>query len=151
MLENCIPEMLYGHMAVNIDHYIVVFGGRYTRDHIHIPLNLIWTYNSYTEQWIRLAIPHGHIVPGKRYCSCAVVIGSDVYMFGGYLLKEGRECNALWKLATDHAQGSFVWSEIDFTKKEKTPSPRHDHTGWEHAEKTVDVWWIWKFTSWISK
>ena len=134
MLEaDDVPE-LYQHVAINMDHHILVFSGMKRNCHTYVPLNIIWMYNLYTEQWKTHVIPQGQTIPGKRYSACAVVIGSDVYMFGGTLYSAVSSTNKLWKLATD-PQGSFIWSEIVVTNKEKTPSPRCGHTGWEHAEK----------------
>ena len=142
MSDACVPETMHEHVAVNMDHYILLFGGRFVKgqeyipmDHDFIPLNVIWMYNLYTEQWRKHMIPQGQTVPIEKRSACAVVIRSDVYMFGGCAPTESR-CitNALWKLAMDHA-GSFVWSNIVMTNDETTPSPRYYHTGWEHAEK----------------
>ena len=135
MLEDCVPDVS-SHVAVNVDHYILVFSGIQWNMHNHfirMPLNVIWVYNLYTEQWRRRMIPQGSTLPAKTYGACAVAIRSDVYMFGGYVETEGA-CNALWKLVMQ-PQGSFVWSTIVMTNNEKAPSPRCYHTGWEYAEK----------------
>ena len=100
-------------------------------------------YNLFTEQWKKHVIPKGQTVPAERYCGCAVSIGSDVYVFGGYVFSKDCTTNALWKLATN-PQKSFAWNEIVMTNKEKTPSPRTDHTGWEHGGK------LWTFGGWGS-
>ena len=135
MLEDCVPDVS-SHVAVNVDHYILVFSGtqRNMHDHyIRMPLNVIWVYNLYTEQWRRRMIPQGSTLPAKTYGACAVAIRSDVYMFGGYVETE-LDSNALWKLVMQ-PQGSFVWSKIVMTNNEKAPSHRCYHTGWEYAEK----------------
>ena len=142
MSEACVPETMHDHLAVNMDHYILVFGGGLLKGQEYIPLyhkfkplNVIWMYNLYTEQWRKHTIPHTQTVPTGRCYACAVVIHSDVYMFGGST-PTGSRCitNALWKLAVGSA-GLFVWNKIVMTNDETTPSPRHFHTGWEHAEK----------------
>ena len=92
-----------------------------------------------TEQWRKHMIPEGQTVPTARCYACAVVLQSNVYMFGGYMgVTSSKRTNELWKLAMDHA-GLFAWSEIVMTNNEKTPSPRSDHTGWEYAGK------LWSF------
>ena len=111
-------------MAVAIDHFILVFGGILGYD--YAPLNDIWTYNLYTEQWQK------HVAQGETdsaACSmaCAAAIGPNVYMFGGYRLGRGSS-NALWKLIVG-SQGSFAWSEIITTEKAPAPSPRCNHKG----------------------
>ena len=122
-------------MTVNLDHYILVLCGIFLKDHEHIPLNVIWMYNLYTEQWRKHTLPHRPTVPTGRCSTSAVVIHSHVYVFGGYAPSESpRTTNALWKLAMDNA-GSFVWSNIVMTNDETTPSPWYYHTGWEYAEK----------------
>ena len=85
MLEGCIPEKkLYGHVAVNRCHYILVFSGRFPgrfpKDQVFMLLHVIWMYNLYTEEWRKHVIPQGLTVPGERLDACAVSIGSDVYM-----------------------------------------------------------------------
>ena len=134
MLEDCTPGQPSGHVAVNRGHYILVFSGRFPKGQGLMPLHVIWAYNLYTEEWTKHVIPQGQTVPTNRSYACAVVIGSDVYMFGGYMFPERNETNTLWKLASD-PQESFVWSEIVAINKEKTPSPRSEHTGWEHGGK----------------
>ena len=120
MLKDCTPGKLHGHVAVNMNHYILVFGGKFIKDYNHIPLHEIWMYNLYTEEWRKHVIPQGQPVPTEteRGYACAVVIGSNVYMFGGHTLF--TTTNTLWKLAAD-PQESFAWSEIVMTNKEKTP------------------------------
>ena len=143
MLEDCVPENMNGHVAVNMDHYILVFSGKFDvlTDNRPLDLHEIWAYNLYTERWRKHVIPQGQTVPATRIWACAVVIRSDVYMFGGLVLPESSTSNTLWKLATD-PQRSFVWSKISATNKKKTPSPRACHTGWEYAEK------LWTFGGW---
>ena len=135
MLADAFPGKLFGHVAINMDHYILVFGGRLSKlkDCSHTS-HVIFMYNLYTEQWRKHVIPQGQTVPEKTYYACAAAIGADVYMFGGFMLKERRLTNAVWKLVYD-PQGSFAWSEIVATNNMNTPSPRNYHTGWEYEEK----------------
>ena len=134
MLRDSVPWKLYGHVAINMGHYILVFSGRSLNNHSYIPLHVIWMYNVYTEQWRKHVIPQRQTVPAERHSACAMAIGSDVYMFGGHLHRECRITNSLWKLAMD-PKGSFDWSKIVITNKKKTPSSRAFHTGWEYAEE----------------
>ena len=140
MLEDC-----FGHVAVNVDHYILVFSGKYIKNdsHMHMPLSVIQVYNLYTEQWRKHTIPHGSTLPATRIWACAMVIRSDVYMFGGNIVPERSLTNELWKLAIE-PQGSFAWSTVVMTSNEKTPSPRACLTGWEYTEK------LWTFGGWGS-
>ena len=66
--------------------------------------------------------------------SCAVTIGADVYLFGGWQRNKSCGTNSLWKL-TITSTGYFNWSKILFDDQVKTPSPRYFHSGWEHLGK----------------
>ena len=133
--EQEIPAICF-HVAVRLSNCIFVFGGEFM-DEKKGPLSLraIWMYNLYTEQWRKHVIPYRNLAPPPSRDSCAVAVGSDIYMFGGYLYRDG-DTNSLWKL-TISATGCFVWSQIIDKNQEKTPSPRSDHSGWEYAGK---VW-----------
>ena len=136
MLDACNPGKLYGHVAVTTEHYILVFGGILGCD--YAPLNDIWTYNLYTEQWQK-HVAQGETDSAACFMACAAAIGSNVYVFGGYWFRRGERStngpsNALWKLIVG-SQGSFAWSEIVTTEKAPSPSPRFDHKGWEYAAK----------------
>ena len=136
MSEACIPEHMCCHNAVTMDHCILVFGGICRKDMCITPLNKMWLYNVYTEEWRKHEIPQGQTVPEGRLSACAMVVGSDVYMFGGCKMPYtvGDPTNELWKLETNHRE-SFIWSEIVVTNGEKLPSPRYGHSGWEYEEK----------------
>ena len=121
MLDDCNPGKLYGHVAVTIGHFILVFGGILGYD--YAPLNDIWTYNLYTEQW-RKHVAQGETDSAACFMACAAAIGSKVYVFGGCRLRRGSS-NALWKLIVG-SHGSFAWSEIvitETTTKAPAPSP----------------------------
>ena len=149
------------HVAVVMNHCVVVFGGIKVGGS-QSSLHVIWMYNLYTEQWDKHQIPDDHIVPPPTNCACAVVTGKDIFMFGGYA-RFGQVTNALWKLSwipqgtlpgtpqgmpqgIPHGtpqgttqrtpQGCFLWSQIGRCEsKQKCPSPRMFHSGWEYAEK----------------
>ena len=129
--ENTESSQIFNHMAVNLEHYIVVLGGRTSMTN-YIPLHEIWAFNIYTEQWERHLLPQSEIVPKERADPCAVGIGSDLYMFGGFIGAEYTPTNSLWKLARS-SRGFFAWSEIVTTNNEKAPSPRGLHSGWEYG------------------
>ena len=79
------------------------------------------------------------IVPAGTLHSCGVVIGADIYMFGGggvwdYAVGMRNCTNALWKL-TRPSKHYFEWSEIVTQPQAKAPSPRYSHSGWEYAGK----------------
>ena len=132
-----IPQIC-SHVAVCLEKCIIVLGGE---DEYHQALSLrnIWMYNLYTEEWRKHVIPGNKIVPAGTLYSCGVVIGADIYMFGGGGVWDHasgrRNCtNALWKLTRPSKQ-YFEWSEIVTQPQAKSPSPRYAHSGWEYAGK----------------
>ena len=151
----------YAHVAVPLDHYIIVFGGKW-RDNQPFNIHTIWMYNLYTEQWEthfisedemsaewgKYCLPQtrGQYVTSAISSACAVPIGGDVFLFGGigravqFNYTTGKQqqyeyaSNALAKLSRTR-QGTLSWSYIKHQSKMKSPSPRCYHTGWEYAEK----------------
>ena len=79
------PERRYRHVAVRVEHYLLLFGGEWRdkgQDLQIFPANVIWMYNLYTEQWKKNILPtkeSPHAIRGTH----AEVIESVVYMFGG--------------------------------------------------------------------
>ena len=123
------------HTPVCLNNYLVIVSGRnqgrdiamrngetFERD--------IWMYNIYTERWHKYVIPDDENVPPQTEGACAVVFGSDIYMFGGYVFGLG-ETNALWKL-TATPDGCFSWGEVTFQKSAKLPTLRSHSRGWEY-------------------
>ena len=94
---------------------------------------MIRLYNLYTEQWRKYKIPCGKTIPSPRYSSVVVAIGVDIYMFGGLNLKLDGYYNDLFKLARTANRG-FYWSQIEFQRDMRLPSPRTEHRGWGYAE-----------------
>ena len=130
------PQRRFGHVAVCVEHYIVMFGGAWQDDRQNLVLssvNVIWMYNLYTEQWKKNIIPTKERGPHAASWTHAEVIESVVYMFGGtkgIFLRDAT--NALWTL-TRICDGSFAWDEIVTTCNTDAPSPRCCHTGWEYS------------------
>ena len=56
---------------------------------------MLWCYNLFTEQWEKYVTPDSKSAPSSAFGGCAAVIGSDVYMFGSYLIDEKKTnvCN----------------------------------------------------------
>ena len=133
------PQRRYGHIAVCVDHYILVIGGKWTYDQT-LSHHVIWMYNLYTEQWTK-QITHSENVPSPRFGASGTVIGADIYMFGGFIspvhekpFQRYEETNAFWKLSR-MPNGCFVWNELIHKSKAKSPSPRGWQSGWEYAGK----------------
>ena len=97
------------------------------------PLRLIWLYNPYIERWRKYEIPCGQIAPSTRKQSCAVVIGAEIYLFAGRVLKLECNTNDLWKL-TRTENGCFRWREVEYQQDARLPCPRHSHSGFEYAK-----------------
>ena len=73
--------------------------------------------------------------PKGRIRSCAIAIGTDIYLFGGKSTFTWESYNnELWKLSNT-AEESFSWKEIVAHSKEHTPSPRAFHSGWAYEGK----------------
>ena len=117
------------HAAVCVKNCIIVFGGMGENEQLH-SLNNIWMYNINTEHWRKYVIPGKKIVPPGNTSSCAVAIQETVFVFGGYIDKNNFT-NAVWKLSV--SKQCFEWSRTKTQSKDKTPSPRYFHTGWEYA------------------
>ena len=118
-----------GHIAVHLEHYILVFGGTCPLGTL-LSCHIFWMYNLYTEKWRRFEIPSSKAAPPS--CEgCAVAIELNIYVFDGRAFDDHTSANAVWKLTRDREE-SFVWSRIVETSKMKVPSPRRYHTGWEY-------------------
>ena len=128
--------IIYNHVAVCVDHTIVVFGGtseiggdiydkNYYRDYQQ--RHTIWIYNLYTEQWRRYWIPKWKPAPKNSASACGVALEEDIYTF----FRPRNDRNELWKL-TRSTYGCFVWTKILIAEKHKKPSPRERFSGWEY-------------------
>ena len=127
------PHARMSHMAVCLDNNIMLFGGCTERSDFRFMNNrVIWIYNTDCERWKKHVLPKGRKVPAATAIACAVVIGSDIYMFGGFSQTK-RVTSKLWKLfsTTEH---NFKWGKINFKDKIQTPSPRAAHAGWNYEQ-----------------
>ena len=135
--------MITRHSAVRLDNFIIIFGGFegfYDDDDdnqllsTYARLNhVIWTYNLYTEEWRSIVIPNEREAPEPFFDTIAVVIEGKIYTFGGASMEHERR-NALWTLSKTE-RGRFTWSFVKYRYKDRSPSPRNGHTGWEYAGK----------------
>ena len=129
------PQNMFCHVAVHLEHYILVFSGLYDEYPNYTPVsrNMIWMYNLYTEQWSKHMIPDSELCPPNTLRACAVSIKGYVLLFGGYNCKQSTFSNELWKLSKS-SEGLFTWCKV-VTENRKEPSPRCKHSGWTYAEK----------------
>ena len=125
--------VMHGHVAIRLANCIIAFGGK-NKELEPFSHHVIWMYNLNTEHWGKHVIPHTKLAPPTTSYSCAVAIESDIYMFGGFVHEENNDTNTLWKL-TVPSTGPFAWSKVIVKSKEKTPSPRCQHSGWESTGK----------------
>ena len=140
MCDRLEAQIRYRHLAVSMDHCIIVFGGKWYHKEPYSILTL-WMYNLYTEEWGKHSISseeitdqwgnaqHRYLAVLAVHSACAVAIGADIYLFGGRGWDHAT--NALLKLSRKQ-KGEFSWSCIE---SKSTPSPRYNHTGWEYTEK----------------
>ena len=125
-------EYCEGHVAVHLDNYIVVIGGR-DMNYEPVPTHMIWMYNVYTDQWRKHQIPGQKNAPQALFMASGTAIGTDIYMFGGAESEVNSATNKMWKL-TRSPQGCFDWSKIEFQHDIKLPLPRYGHSGWEYKD-----------------
>ena len=122
--------LLYGHVAVRLQNYVLVFAGTSLIDPRCKDIKrYIWAYNLYTEQWRKYRIPGSQNTPNaEKFRTSAVAIGTDVYMFGGWV------SNYFWRLNINKNR-CFTWTKMPEKAKSETPSPREGHSAWEYVEK----------------
>ena len=120
--------------AVHLDYYVPLFD--------QFPDHHIFICNSYTQQLRKYVIPDRNIVSPPTLLFSMVVIGKNVYMFGGAkftpvseIISRNALCmNTLWRLS-ETTKGCFSWHSVDIENKVGTPSPRCFHSGWEYSGK----------------
>ena len=127
--------VMHAHVAVRLANFIIAFGGMKEACEL-LSLRVIWMYNVYTEQWRKHVIPDTELAPPTTTNSCAVAVGSDIYMFGGWVIVVGEKgySNTLWKL-TITSTGCIAWSKLIVKGQAKTPSPRSHQSIWENIGK----------------
>ena len=122
------------HCAISLDNFAIIIGGQCgIKQPEPLSTHLIWIYNLYTEEWTSHIIPDTSCTPKPFLGAVAAAINKTVYIFGGRSAATNwNETNALWKLNRTKV-GGFSWSFSNPQCKEKSPSPRTGHTGWEYA------------------
>ena len=129
------PEERYGHVAVHFGNYILVFGGRYSKNYDDLAsMRMIWLHDVHTERWRKYIISCRKMAPPAMEKASGVAIERTVYMFGGWVYHDRDATNAVWKL-TWTPSGCIHWSGGLLRKKHKTPSPRYGHTAWQYEGK----------------
>ena len=125
------------HVAVCLDHWILVFAGEWNEE--PWSNHVIWMGNLYTEEWRKHVIPETEDAPPECLGASATLVGADIYIFGGQtagLTAIRPDYNTLWKLSMHKKPNRhLVWCEIKQQSKEKIPSPRFKHSAWEYSSK----------------
>ena len=133
MADGIEPTFTSGIATVSLKNYVLVIGGKWPQEALSLQ-RVLWCYNLYTEQWKKYAIPDSKTAPSSTFGGCTIAIGSDVYMFGGFLIAKKGLTNAMWKLSQS-SDNRFVWEHISILSDVNKPSPRAFHTGWEYDGK----------------
>ena len=130
-VESESPEV-FGHIAVRLNHYIIIIDGTLKMYADSKQNHVIWRYNLYTEQWRKYLIPKTKQTPYLHYYDteeCAVRIGESVYM---YLIDSSfAKKQDLWKL-TQTIHGCYVWEKVLAKNGTKIPCPRDNFSSWEY-------------------
>ncbi|KAM6984969.1 kelch domain-containing protein 3 [Aplochiton taeniatus] len=132
---NCIsdaaPEELEEHTMVAHQGFLYVFGGMI--ECAYNPLKTpLWVFDIVKQKWM-----HWHSkrslsqMPGNRKGHSAVVFGSAMYIYGGYIDMRGSS-QEFWMLTFD----TMVWSPLGSGQSEVGPSPgpRHSHSAMTHKD-----------------
>ena len=126
--------------AVCLDNRIIVVGG-FGQKYEPLATRVIWMYNLYTEGWNKHVIPDTSDAPEPFHGAVGVVINGTIYTFGGMNTENSNFRNELWTLSKAKRE-CFTWNFKETPSKEKSPSPRCGHEGWEYAGK------LWTFGGW---
>ena len=121
------------HIAVRLNHYIIIIGGTGRTCADSKQNHVIWRYNLYTEQWRKYLIPKTKQTPHLHYTDteeCAVTIGESVYM---YLIDSSFKQD-LWKL-TQTAHHCYIWEKVFAKNGTKIPSPKDNFSSWEYSNE----------------
>ena len=131
------PQPRFGHVAVRLNTNIVVFGGAcgdiqpggLSKYYSH---RVIWSYNLDIDRWIKFVLPDTQKIPEARILACAVVMGSDIYLYGG--MRFDHSIGGVWKLSGTAAR-NISWEYADSPCTENLIAPRFAHAGWEYQNK----------------
>uniref|UniRef100_A0A6Q2ZKT2 Uncharacterized protein n=1 Tax=Esox lucius TaxID=8010 RepID=A0A6Q2ZKT2_ESOLU len=87
------------------------------------------------------AANHTHLigpnpVPANRKAHSAVVFGSSMYIYGGYIDIRARQCGLFSRENNKDVtlEYTMLWSLLDCTQMEVGPGPRHSHSAIAHLD-----------------
>ncbi|XP_062861830.1 uncharacterized protein si:dkey-3d4.3 [Trichomycterus rosablanca] len=123
------PDELEEHSMVAHQGILYVFGG--WRDSVYTNSKTpFWLFDTDKEQWLHLNKPGSHSqkeVPANRKGHSAVVLGSSMYVYGGYIDMRGT-LHEFWRFDTD----TRMWSLL--SNAQVCPGPRHSHSAMTHQD-----------------
>ncbi|XP_065674242.1 kelch domain-containing protein 2 [Hydra vulgaris] len=128
-----IPKKRSGHAAVFFNGQLIVFGGYGDSDEEDIGLQLcknIWSYNIEISQWTKHVTKGKY--PGKSTGSSAILLGHNVYLFGGFY-KQSGQTNKLYCLDLT----SLTWSELTEQVQGDGPSAKDKMCSWKIDNKII--------------
>ncbi|XP_010893059.2 tRNA wybutosine-synthesizing protein 2/3/4 isoform X2 [Esox lucius] len=125
------PEELQEHSMVAHQGFLYVFGGMI--DSVYTKWRTpLWMFDVENKQWMcwqgRSNLPQNP-VPANRKAHSAVVFGSSMYIYGGYIDIRGSS-QEFWNFDFD----TMLWSLLDCTQMEVGPGPRHSHSAIAHLD-----------------
>ncbi|XP_058642870.1 uncharacterized protein si:dkey-3d4.3 isoform X3 [Onychostoma macrolepis] len=123
------PEELEEHTMVAYQEFLYVFGGMQDSSYSNSKMPL-WVFDTVKECWINWKTEGEtlqEVTPANRKGHSAVIFGSSMYVYGGYIDIRGST-KEFWKFDFD----SRVWSLL--SSVEGGPGPRHGHSAMTYQD-----------------
>ncbi|XP_059417255.1 kelch domain-containing protein 3-like isoform X2 [Carassius carassius] len=123
------PEELEEHTMVAYQGFMYVFGGIQDSSYTSSKTPL-WVFDTVKECWINWKTgsePIQGVTPANRKGHSAVIFGSSMYVYGGYIDIRGST-KEFWKFDFD----SRGWSLL--SSVQGGPGPRHGHSAMTHQD-----------------
>ncbi|KAM4608643.1 uncharacterized protein klhdc3l [Polymixia lowei] len=118
------PEELEEHSMVAHEGFLYVFGGMLDSAYTERRCPL-WVFDIAKQKWVnwqgKKSSPE---MPANRKGHSAVVLGSSMFIYGGYIDMRGSS-QEFWSLDFD----TMAWSQLDGSQQASMgPGPRHSHS-----------------------
>ncbi|XP_067300329.1 leucine-zipper-like transcriptional regulator 1 homolog [Pseudorasbora parva] len=123
------PEELEEHTMVAHQEFLYVFGGMQDSSYTNTKTPL-WVFDIVKECWVKwkTGSETGQgVTPANRKGHSAVIFGSSMYVYGGYIDIRGST-KEFWKFNFD----SRMWSLL--SSAQGGPGPRHGHSSMTHLD-----------------
>ncbi|XP_031438228.1 leucine-zipper-like transcriptional regulator 1 homolog isoform X2 [Clupea harengus] len=122
------PEELEGHTMVSHQGILYAFGGLTDSAYNDWKIPL-WLFDTEKEKWRYSQGQTGQPVPVNRKGHTTVVLGSAMYIYGGYIDMRGAS-QEFWKYDFD----TGVWALLSGVQAEQGPGPRYGHAATAHPQ-----------------